>query len=329
MDLDRRDELALVHDYYRALFENSLDLIILLDTGAMIKFISSSVEKIMGYKPEEVMGTCVFQYIQFDEVKPAKNVFDQLVTNPCAKACFECHGQHKEGYWLEFEAVGESFMDHPGINGIVVNGRDITRRRTAERELKQNEERFKTIIDSLTEIVVVADGEGGVKFIGEPVYRVLGYTREEMASCNLFDLVHPDDLEKVIPITLGVAAEPGATASLGYRVKHKDGGWRRVEADATNHTDNPSIDGNLYVVRDVTEKIMEDQRLEIAVKSFIDCAAREFLREINKLRECSSRLRDQRREMGETDLEMICEAIEESSLRLSRLVDGISYTVKY
>lgn len=327
MGLDGRDEIALVHDYYRALFENSLDLIILLDIDGLIRFISSSVEKVMGYGPEEVMGTCIFQYIQFDEVKSAKTVFDRLVDDPCAKACFECHGQHKEGCWLEFEAVGESFMDHPGINGIVVNARDITGRREAERKLNRNEKRFRTIIDSISEIVLVADGEGGVKFVGESIYRVLGYTPEEAASFNLFDLVHPDDLEKVIPITLGVASEPGAAASFSYRVRHKDGGWRHLEADATNYTDDPSIDGNLYVARDVTGKVLEDERLERAVKAFINCASRELLREISTLGECSSLFRSKRAWVSEAGLESALEAMETGLKRLKRLVEGMSYVV--
>ncbi len=325
MGFEQRDELALIHDYYRTLFENSLDLIILLDGDAVIKFISSSVEKVLGYAPEEVMGTCIFEYIQFDEVKQAKITFDRLIMNPCAKEYFECHAECKDGHWLAMEAVGESFMDHPCISGIVVNARDITRRKMAEKELKKNEERFKAVIDSIAEIILVANGEGDVKLIGEPIFQVLGYTPDEVGSINLFDLLHPDDLETIIPIILGISAEPGAKANFSFKLKHKNGEWRHLEATATNHADNPSIAGNLYVVRDVTGKTAEAERLEVALKAFIDYATHEFRQEITLLKRYSSLLRNHRDRIGETEIENIYVAMEASSDRLNSLVTGISY----
>ncbi len=325
MGIERRDKSALIHDYYRALIENSLDLIILMDTDATIKFISASVEKVLGYTPQEIVGTCIFEYIQYDEIKLAKILFDRLVTNPWAKEYFECHAERKDGTWLDMEAVGESFLEHPCINGIVVNARDITRRKKAEEELCKSDKRFKAIIDSIPEVITISNEEGDIECFGASVYQVLGHTPEEAEAINIYDLIHPDDLEGVIFIVLSVSEKPGARATFRCRMKHKDGRWVHSETTVINYTDNPAIAGNLFVGRDVTESVMEGERLEEALKDLIESASHELRQHLTILKAYSSMLQTHRNRFDEADLDRIFQVMETSSDRMNEMMNGMSY----
>lgn len=325
MDDKQRDKTALIHDYYRALIENSLDLIIMMDTDATIKFISASVEKVLGYTPQEVIGTCIFEYIQFDEVKLAKMLFDKLVTNPWDKEYFECHAECKDGTWLDMEAVGESFLEHPCINGIVVNARDITRRKRAEEELCKSDKRFKAIIDSIHEIIHVANDEGDIKFFGASAFQILGYSPKEAEDINIYDLIHPEDLEGIIFIVMSVSENPGARATFSCRMKHKDGHWVHSETTVVNYTDNPAIAGNLFVGRDVTESVMEGERLGRAITSLIESASHEFRQHLTILKAYSCMLQTHRSRLDETTLERIFQNMEASSDRMNELMMGMSH----
>jgi PAS domain S-box-containing protein len=323
MGLKKKDELTLIHDYYRALIENSVDLIFILDAEAIITFISPSIERVLGYSPEEVIGTCAFGYIQFDEIKKAKSMLDRMKTDHVIDDHFEFHVEHKDGHWLQVELVGVNHLDHPGINGIVVNARDITRRKIMEEELRRSEERFGLIVDSISEVISITDIEGNINYIGKPIYQVLGYEPEEMEALNLVDLVHPDDLGRIILLTLGVGEKHGDRASFRCRVRSKDGQWRHIEGNSINHSNNPAIAGIVSVTRDVNDRIMAEEAHEEAMNAFINNTSNEFRQVVTILKGYSALLKGQRDHLDEETQERMLETIESSSDRLDELIKGL------
>ena len=325
MGLEQGDELAIFHDYSRALIESSLDLIFILDAQAMFKYISPAVEKVLGYSQDEVTGRSVYEFLRFDEVKKALSLIERLTREQATGERYEFHVERKDCSWVRVEVVGENFLDNPEINGIVVSARDITRRRKAQCELTQAEERFKAIIDSISETIAIVDVEGSVHFVGEPVYRMLGFSPEEIRSMNVYDLVHPEDLERSIDIAIGLGAKPGARATSIIRAMDRNGKWHHIEATSINYSDNTYIAGIMAVARDVTERIEKEEKLGEALKTLIDSASEELRQHVTVLKGYASLLRNHRDEMGEEMLDSIFETMEASTDSLNKLIKGISY----
>ena len=96
-------------------------------------------------------------------------------------------------------------------------------------EIKKNEEKYRTIIYNLTDVIVEMDSKGEILFVNPRYYDLFGYHTEEIIGQNAFDLVHPDDLPKVVQ-KMEEVIETGETVSFECRSRHKNGSYVYISA---------------------------------------------------------------------------------------------------
>jgi PAS domain S-box-containing protein len=137
---------------FRLLIENALDIITVLGTDGIIHYESPSVEKVLGYKPEDLISKNILAYIHPEDVEDFLNILNQVVQNPKVALSIEFRFQHQNGSWRILEAVGQKFLDPSELSSIVINSRDITERKRAEeirnvleRERELSEGRFNFV----------------------------------------------------------------------------------------------------------------------------------------------------------------------------------------
>ncbi|MBW4679202.1 MAG: CHASE3 domain-containing protein [Microcoleus vaginatus WJT46-NPBG5] len=117
---------------FRSLIENALDIITVLDERGTVRYESPSAEKVLGYKPENLVNQNFFGYIHPDDVGTALETFTHALENSGVALSIEFRFQHHDGSWLVLEAIGQKFLDVSGAINFVVNSRDITERKRAE-----------------------------------------------------------------------------------------------------------------------------------------------------------------------------------------------------
>ncbi len=132
--------------------------------------------------------------------------------------------------------------------------KDITEHKQIEEALYENEERFRTLIESSTDIIQVVDSKGILRYISPSVQRILGYRPEELVGKPSNDIVHPDDLPIVTEGFVNIMQKPDKPLITVYRCKHKNGTWRVLEGKSLNHLNNPAINGFVSNTRDITER---------------------------------------------------------------------------
>jgi PAS domain S-box-containing protein len=137
---------------FRALIENALDIITLLGADGIIHYESPSIEKVLGYKPEDLVDKNILEYVHPEDKENVLNTLNQAILNPSTTLGIEFRVQHQDGTWRIFEAVGKRFIDPAKMSCIVLNSRDITERkraeeirRTLERERELSEGRFNFV----------------------------------------------------------------------------------------------------------------------------------------------------------------------------------------
>jgi PAS domain S-box-containing protein len=119
------------------LIENASDVITVIDAEGTISFQSPSVERILGYDPNELDGTSVFDLVHPDDIPGARKRMSQVTAEPGPTRRSLIRMRHKNGSWRILEAVGTAMFDDPLVGGIVVNARDVTERLALEQELLQ------------------------------------------------------------------------------------------------------------------------------------------------------------------------------------------------
>jgi len=120
---------------FKALIQNSLDLISIIDWKGTLQYQSPSAERILGYNPDDLIGQSIFELIHSQDHALIQNALDQK-----ANTFFvQIRIQHHDGTWLYFECAGTNLSSNPLIGGIVLNSRDITDRKREEEQRKQKE----------------------------------------------------------------------------------------------------------------------------------------------------------------------------------------------
>jgi diguanylate cyclase (GGDEF)-like protein/PAS domain S-box-containing protein len=122
---------------YRALTENASDIIAILDHNGTFIYESSSAQKILGYRTEDIVGRRLVDLVPRQQSGAVRRLLAQLLDTPNVPATSEIAARHIDGSWRAFEIVAKNLLEEPAICGIVVNLRDITERKRLMRELER------------------------------------------------------------------------------------------------------------------------------------------------------------------------------------------------
>ena len=126
-------------------------------------------------------------------------------------------------------------------------------RRDASDQSRAAEVRFRALVEHSSDALIVIDAGGQINHmpIGENLF---GYQPEDLFGTNALDLIHPDDLDFATTELLQAVLDPAYYAINAMRIRHADGHWVPIELVASSRFDEPSIDGVIMNVRDVTER---------------------------------------------------------------------------
>ena len=130
----RMDEL------FRALIENVVDVITIIDAEGVIRYQSPSLEPVLGYKPAELIGVNIVELLHPDDVPKVNAAIKAAAPpngTPGIAPVVETRFRHKDGSWRNLESICKKLPDIPSVTGIVINSRDITERKRAEENIKK------------------------------------------------------------------------------------------------------------------------------------------------------------------------------------------------
>ncbi len=130
------EELRRSEERFRSLVQNASDIITVVDAEGTIRYVSPAVKRVLGYRPEEMIGKSAFDFLHPDDLEEALGIFAEVSSEPGVHPPFEFRVPHKDGSWRYLELVVNNLLDDPSVRGVVVNQRDITERKRAEEEIE-------------------------------------------------------------------------------------------------------------------------------------------------------------------------------------------------
>src|SRR5258706_1433576 len=180
---------------FRTLIENSLDAIVLTDEEGNITYASPSIERILGYAPEELIAFHAFEVIHPDDQQPATDLFMKLLSEQVSSVTIQYRVRHKNGSWRWVEGTWKNLLADPHILCVVINIHDVTER-------KQAEERQHLLNEASNILVSSLDHQITLKEVAELIVPALAdYCRIALldASQQIKDIsVNHIDPEKII-----------------------------------------------------------------------------------------------------------------------------------
>src|SRR5208337_2335586 len=169
---------------FRALIEHAFDVVLLLDRDCGILYASPSVERVMGYPARELVGRSGLDFIHPDQLEDARNQFASASVSQDMVFTTERLIQHKHGRWLWTENTMTNLHGEPSVRAFVVNLRDITGRKQAEKALRESEQRFRDYAETASDWFWESGPDHRFTMSSQDsgVNRALGATRWELAA---------------------------------------------------------------------------------------------------------------------------------------------------
>ena len=209
---------------FRALLEHSSDITTVLAADAKVLYNTPSVERVLGYPPEEMVGRVALDFIHPDDLPHVAARFAEAVTQPGVPVPVDFRFRHRDGHWVPLEAVGINYLDDESIAGVIVNSRDVRDRQRAEVA-------YRTLVEhSLQGLAILQHGR--VVFANQALADILGYSVDELLALEppqLRRTAHPDDVERLSQQNRLRRQGENVPPRAEYRVIRKDGTSRWVE----------------------------------------------------------------------------------------------------
>jgi PAS domain S-box-containing protein len=143
-------------------------------------------------------------------------------------------------------------------------------RKQSEQALKQSEEKYRTILDSVEDGYYEVDLTGNIEFFNNPLSGILGYPPEELAGLNNREYLDSDVAKEVFKGFNSVFQSGVSKRDFSYQVSRKDGEKRFVETSISLRKDvTGKPDGFRGIIRDVTERRHAQEALERNLKEFL------------------------------------------------------------
>ena len=171
MRLLREQEARRSDTRFQAMVENSSDMITIRDHQGNLRFRSSSIKNILGFEPDEYANRASYDLIHPDDLGAIRTSSEALAKGEIDMFQVEYRCRHKNGSWRVLEGIARRFDDDSiDLHGIIVNSRDITDRKTAERQLRSYTAKLEQSNRELQEFAYVASHD-----LQEPLRKVQAF----------------------------------------------------------------------------------------------------------------------------------------------------------
>ncbi len=250
---------------FHSLGEHEFDVVAVLDQSGRFIFVSASAERLFGYDISNVVGLDAFSLFDSASADHVRALFDDLVARRRLSVSLEMCTVRADGRPLDLDVVAANHLHDP-IGGVVVNLRDVSESKRLEQRIRDVDHRQATIVESLTDGVMIVDAAGTVVRVNEafevmfesPRVRILGRRLKDLlAGARSLGVAMVDADGEEIEVQdhpIGVSLRGGRRSVgvvVGIRRRGRPPMWVRANAQAMVDIDG-TVTGAVASFSDIT-----------------------------------------------------------------------------
>jgi PAS domain S-box-containing protein len=253
--LRNQQDLQNTRDYLENLITYANTPIIVWDPSLKITRFNRAFEQLTGWKADEIIGQSLKLLFPALYASQAMELI-QRATGGERLDVVEIPILHRDGtvQTVLWNSAALFTADGKTVHSVIAQGQDITERKKAEEALQKSEERFRSLIENASDIIVLLDAMGKFTYASPSVKQIGGYTPQNLIGSSVLEVTHPDDVPKVLEALTFVAAHPKMRTTLEVRIRDIEGKWHFMEATATNLLEEKTVQSIVVNARDVTEQ---------------------------------------------------------------------------
>ncbi len=266
---ETKQKLQEREEYFRRLFEYSNDAVFIYDFNGSIVDVNNKACQMLGYTKKEFYQISFFELQTKEELTKSKAAFKTGANTGSVR--FESLFQKKDGSTINIE-ISSSIVDlKKGIMQSIVS--NITERKEMEQSLRESEEKFRTFMETASDLMYITDANGNISYINNAMLNTLGYSKEEIIGMPFHEILCKETLEDSKKKRQELMKIEKDTHELVWETKTR----KKIigEMKAVGIYDHEGhFQGIRGIFRDMTErkKIEESQRLTLLGKLAADMA---------------------------------------------------------
>ncbi|MBL0256635.1 MAG: PAS domain S-box protein [Bacteroidetes bacterium] len=183
-------------DYFEKLIDHRTDAFFVVDEQGLLIYASQTVGKLFGYNPEDLVGKSALDFIHPEDHHSAKLRQSVLLVYPGNRiaADYRIRNVHKEYLWME--CIFNNMINIPQVNGIMIQMRDVTERKSFELQLEESEERFRIFMNNAPGAAWIRDENGKYVFLNEGFEQLTNKKSSELIG-KVYSKIFPDKAEHI------------------------------------------------------------------------------------------------------------------------------------
>ncbi|UIP00803.1 PAS domain S-box protein [Halobaculum sp. CBA1158] len=247
-----------------ALLDNAHDKIVVIDDDGTFRYANAATERVIGFEPEELLGTVSFEYVHPDDRDRVRSTFEGLVADEDG-ATAEVEYRHRtadgEYVWLRSRIANSA---DERLDGYVVSSTDVSKRRQAEADREEIQSRLREIAANTTEVLWMFDADWSeLLFVNDAYEDLWGMSVDELREDPraFLEGIHPDDRRQVRAAMRELSA--GEAVDIEYRIGPDIGYRRWVWVQGRPVFEDGEAVRVTGFVRDVTDRRRREQHLRV------------------------------------------------------------------
>jgi PAS domain S-box-containing protein len=214
MEENKKNNFENIEKYFKLIVENSLDIIVAFRLDGEIVYITPSIERITGYRQEELSGKAIFDYINPEDQNKAKETIENAVKNPSVTQTTELRILRKDGSWMSFQVKGHTSSDSSGVV-IVAYLRNLT-------DKKELEEKINAIFDQTSHFFCLISVAGILLKANKTALQLAGVKESDVLDKPFWETAwwaHSKDLQEKVRAGIKRAANG---ENINFEANHQD-----------------------------------------------------------------------------------------------------------
>ncbi len=203
------EALRVSEQRFRTLIEWGSDVIALMSPDGMIRYVSASLTRVLGYSTDEFVGHSGFDFIDPDDRQRTMALLADLAGAPSGVLRFQFRVRHQNGSQRWIESIATNRVDDPGVQALVVNFRDVTERKEVEDRIQiLNQELEQRVVERTAELQAERDtfqqylNVAGVLIVvitTDHTVALINKTGLDLLQCEEYEVIGRDWFETFVP----------------------------------------------------------------------------------------------------------------------------------
>jgi len=249
------------------ILSNSSDIICIIDANGIIKYISNNIERIFGWRSQDLSGRELWRMIHKDDLEYIQKTIVSLLKEYNSTQTIEFRHKCNDGGFKPVNSTAVNLINEPNINGVLLNYHDITDLKIIENTFQERERYYRTLFENAGSVIIVIDEDTTVTLVNNAFAEGFGYSREEIENKKKFaEMVYEEDFAYMIKEHHLRRNEPEkAKSCYEFRSKFKHNELRNY---LINISLIPGTKKSIATIMDITDRKEAEAVYKIAEKKY-------------------------------------------------------------